>query len=277
MKHTNIYNYIDYRKFLGETQVQIKTKRPEFTIRFIAGKAGYKSPGHITWIFQGKRNLPAKQIETFANIFKLGKKETEYFNAMVEFSHAKTTFIKKVCFERLVSLQKSKKRIVGKDELKYWSKWYHSAIRELVAIRKISDNYREVARLLIPHITSQEAKKAIALLEKIGFIKKGENSFYYRVDDVIMSEENWKTMIIRQYQMDLMDLAKSSLDTIPKKDRDISVITLSISEKRFALIRERIKAFQQEIVTLAKTDDNPDRIYQLGLQLFPMSESSAKS
>ncbi len=274
MGMADIYNYLNYRIYLRDAQEHLKSRSPSFTVRYIATKVGYKSPGHITWILQGKRNLPKKKIPQFARVFKLNKKETHYFEVMVLYTDAKKHFDKKYHFEKLVSLQKSENRIVGKDKLAYWDAWYHSAIRELVALHRISDDYKRVAKMLIPRITPSEAEKSLKLLSRIGFIKKDERGYYHRVDKVVTTGEKWQSLAIRQYQLNTLDLAKKGLETLPKEERDISTVTVSISEKRFREIRKRLREFRQEIITPARTDNNPERIYHLGLQLFPLSEPS---
>jgi uncharacterized protein (TIGR02147 family) len=273
MGMVDIYNYLDYRTYLRDAQEYMKSKDPAFTVRYVAAKVGYKSPGHITWILQGKRNLPSKQLPQFVRVYKLNKKEAQYFEVMVQYTNAKKHFDKKYHFEKLVSLQKTERRIVGKDELAYWDAWYHSAIRELVAIHTISDDYKKVAKMLIPRITPAEAEKSLKLLKRIGFIKKDPQGFYRRVDKVVSTGDGWQSLAIRQYQMHTMDLAKKGLESIPREKRDISSVTLSISEERFRQIQKRLREFRQEIITLARTDDKPERIYQLGLQIFPLSVS----
>ena len=68
-----------------------------------------------------------------------------------------------------------------------------------------------------------------------------------------------------------MELAREALYSVPKTHRDISTLTLSISEQGLQHIKEKIKDCRRELLEIAKADENADRVYQLNLQLFPLS------
>ena len=141
----------------------LKEEDPSCTYRKIASRLGLGSIGHITWILQGKRNLTLKKAGRFAELLNLNNKEEEYLKALISYTNTRSHAEKIESFERIASAQKSQKRIVNKEQYEYWSKWYYSAMRELVAIHKISSDYKEAARLLIPRITPAEAEKALKL------------------------------------------------------------------------------------------------------------------
>ncbi len=274
MNLPDIYTYLDYRAFLRDAQAAIKENDPAFSHRNIAARAGLKSPGHITWIYQGKRNLTLKLVPIFAEIFGIKDKPYRYFETLVQFNNAKKHSLKRAFFEELMAIQKSEKRVVRKEEYQYWSKWYHSVIRELVAILPVTDNYKSAAHQLLPKISPRELQQSLKTLERLGFIKKNENGQYQRLDKVISSGYEWKAFAILEYQRNLLDLAKAALNDIDKSERDISTLTLSISKSRFELIKDRIKTFREELINLAQTDTNPERIYQIGLLFFPVSQSN---
>jgi uncharacterized protein (TIGR02147 family) len=275
-KNSNIFNYLDYREYLRDALQELKSNNPAYTYRTIALELGMKSIGHITWILQGKRNITLKNINKFEKLLNLNKKEAAYFKTIVQFNNSKKHIDKKILFEKIVNCQKSEKKIISQDQYTYWDKWYNSAIRELVSLFEISDNYKDVAKLLIPKISPAEAEHAMALLESLGLIEKNEKGSYRRVDKIVTTGEGWESIAIRQFQMEFLDLAKLALERIPKEERDISSLTISVSEERFETIRTMIKDLRQQIITLAKTDPSPQRIYQIGLQVFPLSKSSGE-
>jgi uncharacterized protein (TIGR02147 family) len=53
--------------------------------------------------------------------------------------------------------------------------------------------------------------------------------------------------------------------------RDISTLTLSISESSLQRMKEKIRECRRELLEIAKADEHADRVYQLNLQLFPLS------
>ncbi len=272
MEQVRIFSYLDYRSFLKDSFELLRIKSPSFSYRNIAAKLGYKSIGHITWILQGKRNLTLKNADKFSSLLALNKKEDAYFKLLVCYTNAKKHLDKKDYFEKLVSAQKSEQRVVSREQIEYWSKWYYSAMREVVAIHRISDDYKEASKLLVPRISPVEAEKALKLLEQLGFIAKDKQGFFRRVDKVISTNPEWGSLAVRQHQMDMLDLAKQGLENIPREERDISSITMSLSLERFEQVRAMMQDFRQKLITLARTDSNPERVFQVGLQVFPLSK-----
>jgi uncharacterized protein (TIGR02147 family) len=267
----SVFEYQDFRKFIADAQRAIKATKPFFTYRYIAAAIGMKSPGHITWIIQGKRNLSKKKVLPFAKVLGLNDRETDFFTDLVHFDQAKTHIEKKFFLDRLVAFQEPKKTIVQPSSYDFYSKWYHSAVRELFAIHALGDDYKQIARMIQPAITPREAKQSIKLLCGLGLVKKDNKGHYRQVNQAVSTGDVWRSVAIRQFQMDTFDLAKQALNSIDAKERDVSTLTMSISDERFAMVRERIKQFRNELVTLITSDKAPNRVYQLSMALFPLS------
>lgn len=273
MNRISIFDYLNYRDFLRDAFACLKQIDPSYNYRRIASELGMKSIGHITWILQGKRNLTLRKTDRYSQLLGLNKKEDSYFKLIVLYTNSKKHSEKRDLFENIVKAQRSEKRIVTKEQVEYWSKWYYSAMRELVAIHRITDDYKEAARLLVPRITPGEAEKALRFLEKLNFVARDEQGYYKRLDKVVSMDAEWGTLVVKQHQMDMLDLAKLGLEKIPREERDISSVTMSLSQERFEQVRRMFQDFRQQLITLARTDPDPERVYQVGLQVFPLSKN----
>jgi uncharacterized protein (TIGR02147 family) len=272
----SVFNYLDFRLFIADAQKEIKAKKPFFTYRYIAQKVGMKSPGHITWIIQGKRNLSKKKIPLFARVFGLNAKETEFFTMLVLFCQAKTHVDKKFFLDKLVAHQGPEKQLIQPASYEFYNKWYYPIVRELVAIHKLGDDFKRISRLVSPAITPREAQQAIALLTKLDLIRKNAQGQYEQVKQAITTGETWRSIGIRQFQMDTFDLAKKALNTVPPEERDLSTLTMSISRERFQMIKERISAFRNELVSLITSDPEPTSVYEMNIALFPLSKKEVR-
>lgn len=73
------------------------------------------------------------------------------------------------------------------------------------------------------------------------------------------------------YRRSLLEQAARALDEVSREERNISALTLCVSQRSFQLLRERIDSFRQELLQLAELDGQADRVVQVGLQLFPLS------
>jgi uncharacterized protein (TIGR02147 family) len=158
----------------------------------------------------------------------------------------------------------------------FYNKWYYPIVRELVAIHKLGDDFKRISRLVSPAITPREAQQAIALLTKLDLIRKNAQGQYEQVKQAITTGETWRSIGIRQFQMDTFDLAKKALNTVPPEERDLSTLTMSISRERFQMIKERISAFRNELVSLITSDPEPTSVYEMNIALFPLSKKEVR-
>lgn len=266
------FEYIDYRKLLKDLYEQNKKDHPFFSYRYIAQKVGFSSPGFFANILQGKRNISTEFIFKFAELFKFKKDQTEYFELLVNYDQAKGHTQKKYYFEKILTHKKSKIKITDAQDYEFYSKWYYTAIREIVDIFPVRDNYEELARLISPPISTDEAQRAIEFLESGGFIEKTAEGFYKQTERFISTGYEAKALAINNFVWATADLAKQSIDRYSREKRALGTLTFSISEEGRRYIEERMKMFTREILEIVRSDKNQDRVYHLNLHLFPMTK-----
>jgi uncharacterized protein (TIGR02147 family) len=269
----DIYEYIDYRKLLFDLYKAKRAQFPHFSYRYIAQKVGYTSAGFFTNILQGKRNISPEFILGFARVFGLSKAETEYFELLVNFDQAKTHEQKKYYFEKMLTSKKSKIKQIEKQYYEFYSKWYYTAVREVLDIYKFDgSDYTALGRQVSPPINGAEAKKAVDLLIALGFVKKNAKGYFQQVDEFITTGYDAQSLAITNFLMSTIDLGRQAIDRYPRDKRSISALSFSVSEEGFKSIDERLKTFRREILEIAKADKNRDRIYHVNFQIFPLSK-----
>src|SRR4051812_25863812 len=168
----NVFDYIDYRKYLRDAYAERRAESSKFSYRFIAGKVGFASPGFFANVLSGKKDISLKLVLKFAELFRLGRKEREYFETLVLFNKATGASEKKEYLDRLLALRGSRVKKVEAHQWEYFEKWHHTAVRELIALRPFRGDFRALAGMVNPPITVQEARKSIELLERLGLIRK---------------------------------------------------------------------------------------------------------
>jgi uncharacterized protein (TIGR02147 family) len=269
------FEYLNYRKLLKDLYEERKAEQPFFSYRYIAQKVGFTSAGFFTNIISGKRNISPEYIFKFAEVFKLKKTETEYFELLVNFDQAKDHSRKRFYFEKILSHKKSKIKITDAQQYEFYSAWYYTAIRELIDIYPFKGNFEELAKRVSPPIKTAEAKKAIELLEKIGFIRKNADGVYEQTDTFITTGYEAKSVAITNFLIGMADLAKEAIDRYPREKRDISSLTFTLSEEGFATIQERLKSFRRELLEIVREDKNQkrqDRVYHINFHVFPLTK-----
>jgi uncharacterized protein (TIGR02147 family) len=261
-----------HARFLKDYYDERKKVRPSFSYQYFADKAGIKSKTFIYKVIAGQKALSKSAIFAVAQAMGLKKKETEYFEAMVNFTQARTEREREFYFNHLQAFGKNHPAArLRQDQFVYFSKWYYPALRELVTIRDFKNNFNLLARSLDPPITSVQAKKTVRLLLDLGLIRRASSGRYVQTDKTLTTGDHVQSLAVQAFQKENLRLAAESVDRHKRRDRDISTLTASISEAGFGRIREEVAAFRKHLAGIIEKDEPADRIYQINFQIFPLS------
>jgi uncharacterized protein (TIGR02147 family) len=261
----NIYEYTSYREYL-------KAEHSRFSYRFIAARVGFKSAGHFTQIIKGQANLSPHMVSRFIEFLKLKKRQAEYFEILVNFDQARTQAEKTRYYERILTFKGSAPSVLTPDQYEFYRKWYYAVVRDVLAFYTFKGDYRELSRILNPPISTEEARKAIELLERLNLIRKNRHKAYERADRVITTGSQGYNLALSQYAVNMMDMAKQAIDRFPSNERTISWTGITVSRETFLKIQEETRNFRKRILTMAQNSENPDRTYHFNIQVFPTSK-----
>ena len=267
-----IFEYSDYRLFLRDYLLAVKSRGEKLTYEELGRKVGFTSKGFVTQIIQGKCKIPKDKIRKFGMALWLKKKEQSYFELLVRFDQAKTHRAKNDAFKKLSSRFKTRVPHIGPDKYDFYSTWYYSAIRSLLGYFPFTGDYKNLAEQLTPAITPGQAKKAIELLERLSLIVKKEDGAYHLTDRILSTGDSVDSMALINFQKATMDLAKEALERFPKERRDSSTLTLGLSKEGYRAAVGKIASLRKELLDIALFDRRIDRVIQVNLHAFPLTK-----
>jgi uncharacterized protein (TIGR02147 family) len=267
----SIYQYLDYRKYLKDDFERRKSRNDKFSIRAFAKKLDINA-GTVTRILSGKRNISENTAEKLIKYLKSRKRGEKYFKLLVKFNQTDNTMERRICYEQIKSYRKVNVKSLGADQYEYFSKWYNVAIREILNFYDFHGNYKKLAGMINPRIKPGQARQAIRDLEKLQLIKKNKKNKWELCNRLITTGDKWKNTDIHTFQINMNELGKKAMDNFNRHERDISTITLSLSQKGFKKIAELLKKTRKQIIEIANSDKKVDRAYQANFQLFPLSK-----
>lgn len=269
----NIYDYTDYRFLLKSYYSFQKKQLRSFSYRYFAAKAGV-SASVLKDIIEGRRRLSTAVMKKYAVAMNLTARETEYFSAVVQFVNSKSNSEKNSCFDRMLRLRgNSAIKFIDEGQYDFFRCWYHSAIREMVTLPDFRVDYDWIARRCIPRITASQAKKSIDVMLQLGILRWSEQGKLEVADAVISSEYEMKSFVLRNFHAEMIGLAGEALERFEPGEREISSLTLGLSEKCYERIKERIRLFKQELINMVIEDtSDSETVCQCNFQLFPLVE-----
>jgi uncharacterized protein (TIGR02147 family) len=270
-KMASAFDYSDYRHFLKDYYEQHKAINPSFSFRYLSQKAGINSAPFYKFIIEGKRNLTKATILKTCMALRLKDPEAEYFENLVFFNQAKTIAEKNHFFERLV--EKQRHRNISKiqdDQFEYFSEWYHCVVRELACMVDFKDDFVRLAKSLHPAITPREAAKSVKLLLKLGFLKKVNNR-YHQAEPIVSTGYGLASHQVINFQIMMLRKAIEAFDRCNQNQRLASATTLAISRSTYEKMVEKLRTMRSEMLESARCDACPDMVYELTVNLFPLS------
>lgn len=269
----NIFQYSDFRKYLVDFYNYAKKNNPAFSHRYFAAKAGFASSNFLHLVMTGKRNLTKEFMPKFAKAIGLNKKEQHYFESLISFNQAKDPESKRYYLELIHTLKKDKAGTLLKDEqFEYISNWYYPVIRELVSLPHFNEDPFWIKKELGNKVTARQIKRAVEKMVKLGLLGRDENGRLLQTDTHLITEDDIHNAAVYTFHQQMLSLAKEMLVTVDGKKREISGITLAVSEKQFAEMKRMIHDFENAI--LSYMNDNPDMpesVFQLNVQFFPIT------
>ncbi|MFW5774968.1 MAG: TIGR02147 family protein [Chitinivibrionales bacterium] len=270
-----IHEYQDYRKYLADYYHEQKSKKKCFSYRYFSRLAGVNSSAFLYYVIEGKRNLTKKSIDKISAAIGHTRDERDYFENLVFFNQATTISEKTLYYTRVIEARKPVDiKTIESDQYEFYSKWYHSVIRELVTFVDFHNNYDKLAGSVFPRITSAQAQQSVELLLKLGFIERDEKGRFRQTDNLITTRPVApEVFVIEKFQMDMLQMALQAYDIIPRKARMSASTTFSISHKTFELFKMRTREFRKELMEIARLDTDPQQVYQFTFNLFPLSST----
>ena len=267
-----VFDYTDFRAFLAEFYRLEKERNPKFSHRFIQEKVGAASAGWFADLVKARINLTGTFLLRLLTLLDLNRSESQYFESLVQYDQASSFEDKTRWMERLRSFKEIKADLVGQDKFEYYSKWYYAAIRELLFLHDFRGDYRVLAQALNPAIRPKQAREAIALLERLEFIRTDEAGRYRPSAPILKKDTAFKSLHLTAFLRANMQLGMEALDRFDRDDRDISSLALVLSEESFRNAKEEIKALRKKLLAWSEKPKAGGKVYQCNFQVFPVSK-----
>lgn len=148
-----IYNYLDYRKYLKDLLKEKKAENGKFSHRYILGRMDIASSSYLLNIIAGKFGITIKRVNQLSGILGLSNGEINYFKKLIYFDKAKSVGEKNDYYQQIMDYRKRKVTFITGKHFSLFSKWYFVVVREMLHIINFQDDYELLAKSVTPKIT----------------------------------------------------------------------------------------------------------------------------
>jgi uncharacterized protein (TIGR02147 family) len=273
----SIFDYTDYRRYLREYYAWAKTNKRGFSHRAFMAKTGMSGPNYFKRVMEGAHNLTENSIPKFAAALDLTDSEANYFKYLVFFNQAGTLGEKDRFFGILMDLKTPHAHyVLEKAQYDYYKDWYNIAIREMLSFFPYKGNAQDMGKRLAPPVSPKKVKKSIELLEGLGLIEKADDGTYRAASKFILTDPDVQSLFIPKFHQAMTRMAEEAITRFPKDERYFSSSTVSLSDRTYKEIIELIRGTRKEVLRKVGEDQEPERVYHLNMQLFPLTAGAAR-
>lgn len=261
---------LDYRSWLKDLYEERKAQDAFFSWRYLAGRLGVDA-SYLVRVAQGHRHLSEDALEKLAAFANLRGKDLEIFRALTAFNRARGSREQQECFRKLQELRSPGIAVLPDDHVEFFRRWFPVVVRTLGGLTGFVDDPKWVGRRLDPAIPEDEAAQALELVKRLGLLRQDATGKWTLGDPFLSSPPGMDPKVMRAFQKQMIDLAGESLERHPPELRDITTLTLALDLEDLPEARERLRTLRESLLRLSGENPSPRQVYQLNLQLFPLT------
>lgn len=268
----NIFEYIDFRKYLKDWREATKSANPGLTHEYLCSKLGQKTRGYFNDLEKGRRTIGPDVLDRLVKLLSLDSTEARYFRAIVGYGQPATYEEREYWFEQAVQLNNTPKTLVDRKTYAYYKNWYYATVRAYLETCDFTCEYAKASKELYGRISPQQVKEAIDNLRLLGLIAPDKKGFLKPTDKVITTGEVVKDELLKRYQIANHDVLRTILEEDNPDNHSSSQVIVSVSPEAAKRIGKRLQQFRSEILSIAHKDEQkPDRVFRIALHAYPES------
>ena len=264
----SIYEYPDFSSYLRSSLEALRPAGNKYSLRNVARRVG-RSPSLLAMVARGDRRPQPELAAEICHVLGLTRRESQFAEALVEYERARTVNAKSKAADRLRVLKpRHGDLILELDTFALISSWHHSAVVELSCIKGFSEDPDWIAAALGPTISSAMAAESLALLQKLGLLKRVGGRLV-KSAATIATPKGIPSAVIRAAHKQILTRAHQAIDRHAVHDRFGTSATIAIPSKVIPEVAARITAFRDELMTfLREQEGERDTVYHLTMQFF---------
>lgn len=274
----DLFRYDNYRRYLRDWFEWMKGSKPGYSYRVFARQTGFKAPNQLLLIINNERNVALTSLNRFFKVLQLTPQEKRYFELLVKFNQAKEMSTKADYFQELSVYWLKQGTLLESKQHAYLTQWYHTAIREMVALTSFRNSGEWISKALNRRINSKQATAAIATLLELGLLQR-DGDRLVQTSQYVTTGDDAAAVAAYLYHEQMMTLALESLKKRSASERNITALTFTIRKSDYEPLVDEINDFRKRIVGWLQNRsaiDADDELYQLNIHLFPIIEKSKK-
>lgn len=278
----NLSSYTNYREYLRDFYAYKVAQHPgpvgAYTYKDFSAAADVRSPTYLKLIIDGERNLSPATAKKFSRALNLDKEGTTEFLLLVAYTQALDPLERNRHLKSLNEYRMKMRRKRGEvqptantEAVPRWVTWVLLALAD----QKDSDfSIDGIRRSLGDRVSIDDVRRGLQQLFDSKALQLDENG-NVKKGLVPATQEEISPEMVRKIQSELMYLGLESLMNGSPNEREVGTLTVCLTEAEFEKLKFELRHLRKRVLKdtlIARERSKGDRVYQLNIQLFPLTK-----
>lgn len=280
--------YTDFRQYLKDVyehkRATESTGFRAYSYSTFSAAADIKSPNYLKLIIEGRRNLSEDMMTRFAKALRLNREETSEFKALVRYGQATQPIERNQYLKELADLRARRELDRGMINQRSWDKvpsWIGWVLYAMADQKDVEFDPETVLRMFRLKASPDDIRDSMRKLFEAGELVRDEaTGEVMKPREMIEAPQDLPVALIRKLQAELIYLGIESLFKDSPKDREFGALTMALTQEEFEQVRFEVRQLRKRLhkdVSVKRKVSKGDRVYQLNIQLFPVTDRSKRS
>lgn len=262
----------DYRELLRQFYVQRKLELPLYSYKMMGLKLDLDT-SQVFRILNKDLHLPTRCIPFVKEMLGLTGRSGELFEILVAAGKTRQKSRKDKLYEMAMLLRDVELRALDCNELQFLGKWWIPVVRSAIELNGGDANPARLMKQIVPALSKEQIAEAVRVLKELGFLTPLASGRFGMAKLHFSAAGKPKAQAIRNYQNQLLALAQNALVEIDPSERNISSLMVSVDDECFKDLQEMSREFRRQVQKRVDEVGKANRVFQIVVSLFPVTET----
>ncbi|WP_413584771.1 TIGR02147 family protein [Bdellovibrio sp. HCB274] len=266
-----IMDFVDYRQFLQAWYRYNKERSSTFSFGTWTLQCGFKSRSFLQQVSIGKRNLGADSVPAVLQSLKLSQVDAEYFENLVEYTHATNIKVKEFHFQQMLRLSKNQRGKKVGDVFNFLRNPKTPRVHLLLTLKSLVCTVSYIASTF--QITQKESVEILESIEACGLCYFDEESQSWKATDqhLEIPTELGSVALLGFHNRSLIE-AQDAISW-PVNNRHFGTLLMTLDDGEYQRAKRDVEEFF-DLLSVRYPSKNLEgaRIFQMNINLIATSD-----
>jgi uncharacterized protein (TIGR02147 family) len=219
-----------------------------------------------------KRRLTEASLHRLALTLDLPTTQTAALKALARHGLARDPLRRQELWKDVERSQERRNTQLERDDMfRFLGEWQHVVVLETLALFPEGARISDLAATIRYVVGNDAFGRSLSMLSDMGLARADKDGLWIRTSlDVDLGGSIPGSGVLRFHHR-MIDLAKDALTHLPENEREVGAITVACPQAFLPKLKRMLEEFQTYVLWMAHEQGDADAVYQLNLQLFPLT------